>query len=570
MKSFKVLLGILVLGVLVTLLPGCGTKTNGTTGTTQTSTVTKGNLTQQISAAGNLALSTVKDLTFDLFYQTGTVATVNVAVGDTVTKGQVLASLDSSEWNDKIQTLQDALTAANRDVSTKQRALATAQRNVITKQSAVSAAQRNVTTCVMAVTQAQLNIISANNTLNKIQDVKVILDKIDTDNFVIKYGAMQIESLYQVGGDLYTYWGNRILDAKTELVQDQADLAALLAGASTTTKADIALQIAQDVLAVQKAQFALQVAQSAVDDANTAVTNAQQDLDFAQQDINNAQSDLDISNQKAATAHQSLNKAKASNPDITATIDGFVTKVNVAGGDEVLSGTIAIQIVDPNKFEADILVSEMNIPQVKLGGTATVIASALPTTVFTAQVTKIAPTATITSGVVNYNVKVEVQSAVSSLMSQFGQSGNGTRQLPSSNSGNLTSRPNSGTGATGIPGFPGASGNQSASRTTSATTVQLKQGFTVTVNIIIATRTNVLLVPKSAVITDKTGKYVNIVSSTGDLVKTTVTTGLSDWQNIEIISGLSEGDKVNIPKGTGVSTSTSSGSFNVGGILGGR
>ena len=196
MKSFKVLLVILVLGAVITVLPGCNTKSTAAPATTQTATVTRGNLTQEITAAGNLALSTVKDLTFDLFYQTGTVASVNVAVGDTVTKGEVLASLDSSEWNDKIQTLQDALITANRDVSTKQRALATAQRNVITKQSAVSAAQRNVTTSVMAVSQAQLNIISANNTLNKINDVKVIQDRIDTDNFVIQYSALELKTAF--------------------------------------------------------------------------------------------------------------------------------------------------------------------------------------------------------------------------------------------------------------------------------------------------------------------------------------------------------------------------------------
>src|SRR4030042_1744867 len=192
MKIFKILLSIIVLGTGAIGMVGCSSS-ESTTPPTQTTTVTRGDLTLDITAAGNLALSTIEDLTFDLFYAKGTVGEVMVSEGDAVTEGQVLASLDTSEWNDQIQTLEDAVTTAQRTATTKERTLATAQRQVTTltrqitaKEDAVVTAQRQVTSKELAVTQAQLNVTSANIKLNKIKLIKNIQVIIDNLNFVIK------------------------------------------------------------------------------------------------------------------------------------------------------------------------------------------------------------------------------------------------------------------------------------------------------------------------------------------------------------------------------------------------
>ncbi len=71
MKVLKTLLAILVMGVMVATLFGCGAKTDNATTSTQVATVKKGNLSLDITAAGNLALSVTQDLAVDLFYPTG-------------------------------------------------------------------------------------------------------------------------------------------------------------------------------------------------------------------------------------------------------------------------------------------------------------------------------------------------------------------------------------------------------------------------------------------------------------------------------------------------------------------
>ena len=75
-----------------------------------------------------------------------------------------------------------------------------------------------------------------------------------------------------------------------------------------------------------------------------------------------------------------------------------------------MTGTVAVQIADPAKFEAEIMVSEMDILQVKEGGEARVEVDAMSGLTLPAKVIHISPTATIQSGVVNYKVKVEVAS----------------------------------------------------------------------------------------------------------------------------------------------------------------
>ncbi|MGD1119576.1 MAG: HlyD family efflux transporter periplasmic adaptor subunit [Dehalococcoidales bacterium] len=619
MKFLKILVAMLLVGVIVASAASCGSSKN-TAAKTQEYTVAPGNISVDIAAAGNLALSTVQDLTFDLFYKLGTISSVNVTVGDTVTKGEVLASLDPTEWNGQIQVLQDALTSAQRDVTNKEQTLATTQRTVATqtrliatKQEAVATAQRQVTASQLQLQQAQIDVQSANNTLNKISNVKTIQDRIDHDNFVIQYATLGANGEFARGTPNNSlYWTGIIGGAQADLALAQQDMVALLGGANPYTSADVATQVAQDLLQIQVKQLALVTAQvavgdtqTAVDDANTALANAQQDLTFDQQSVTNAQQDLTISNQKETDAQNSLAEAQAASPDIVAPFNGFVTKVNNAGGDQVYAGAVIIEVADPNKFEANILVSEMDISKVTVGGSATVAVDATSGT-YPAKVTQIAPTATISSGVVNYSVVVTLTSTTPiNLNSSFpAVSGNNTAQLSqllqnavkagritqaqadetlkNAASGNFTlppglfpssgnfTLPNGAASGNGtLPGgFSGSAGGTRRSQTSSvaATNAQLRQGMTVTVSVIVASRTNVLVVPNGAITTANGQNTVEVVTANTTLEKRTVQTGLSDLSNTEITSGLTAGEKISIPltaKSTTTSTSQTRGGVGI-------
>jgi len=150
---------------------------------------------------------------------------------------------------------------------------------------------------------------------------------------------------------------------------------------------------------------------------------------------------------------------------------------------------------------------------VQLGGKAMVQADAMQELSLPAEVTHIAPTATIQSGVVNYEVKVELQS-----LEAVEQ-----EQMP----------------------------------TTIPEDFQLREGLTVTVNIVVAQRNDVLLVPNGAITTQAWQTYVQVMSPDGVIEERSITTGIRNWQYTEVTDGLSEGEKVIMAQET-TSTSTTS------------
>ena len=244
-------------------------------------------------------------------------------------------------------------------------------------------------------------------------------------------------------------------------------------------------------------------------------------LRAAQIKIDTAQSALDSQNDALNEAKDNLAKAA-----VVAPFDGFVTLVNVTGGEAVGTGTVAVEIADPTKFEVDVMVSEMDIFQVKSGGDASVQIDATQISL-PAKVTNIAPTATIQQGVVNYKVTVEVQS-----LQPIQPSTSGGTQTPQSTEDGQASSPNA----------------------PQATLV--KEGLSVTITIPVQQKNNVLLVPNRAISRQGKNTVVQVLNN-GVTESRTIKTGISDFQNTEVTDGLGEGEEVIIPQAT-TTTSTPS------------
>lgn len=611
MKVLKTLIAVLVSSILIFALIGCGSKTDDLTSSYQEYTVKKGDISLTITAAGNLALSLTEDLVVDLFYPAGTKGTIGsilVEEGEMVKEGQVLVTLDTDEWNDQLDNLQKALSTAQRNVITKTTALTDAerqltalQRTVSNKKDDVLKAQRNVTSKQLAVTQAELNVVSANNSLHDIIEVRKIQDNIDHAEFTIQFCTNVIGG--NLGGGLQVtdlgYWLQLKAMAQTQVAEYYSEKRELLSG--NTTSEEVALLVLQRKHALDQAQLSLENAQVTVADAEAAVTTAQIAVDDAnyaitkqQQTIENARLDLEDAQNNVVEAEQKLADAQGKSPEIKASFDGFITDINVEGGDEVLNGTVAITVADPNRFEADILVSEMDIMKVGVGGDATISLNAMPDVKLPAKITHIAPTATISSGVVNYVVKVEIDAEVASRLQTAGTrsteatTANATGQLSPmlqrmvdagritqeqaeefQESGSLPEGFSPREGITLPEGFTPPtdmgsffSRSQSSSQLPSSITqnFQLKQGLTGTVELIIIQKNNVLLVPNAAVSKAGPESSVEVLLADGTTEKRVVEVGLNDWQNTEIISGLSEGEIILIPKST-VTTSSSSSSL---------
>ncbi|MFC1931353.1 HlyD family efflux transporter periplasmic adaptor subunit [Chloroflexota bacterium] len=578
-----IIIAFVLIGLMVPLF-GCGSDSEEAEASeTQTVTVQRGNISVDITAVGNLALSRTEDLAFDLFYYEGTVEEVLVEEGDSVTEGQVLSSLDTEEWEDELEGLRDGLTAAGRTLTARERALVLAERQVIDlerevtdKEDAITTAERQVTAKELAVSQAEYDLQVAEYNLSQIDEVKDAQEDVDDAEDYLKLVRMVQRG--ELGGGLsgdFAYWNDLETLAEEELAEAEDDLEEILDGSSVTVSEDVALDVAKYQLQVKQKQLALEDAQIAVEDAEKAVEDAKYaledkllDVEDARHDVSDAQLDIEDAQKALSDAQEKLEEANGKSPIIVALFDGFITNVNVEGGDEVLSGTVAVQLADPEKFEAEIMVSEMDILQVKEGVEAWVQVDAISGLTLPAEVTHISPTATIQSGVVNYRVKVEVASLEEMIQEQQAAQ---QKAMQSLQQGKLPEPLKQAIEEGLITEEQAEERRQQMQAATENQTVQgrveqtaaivpedfqLREGLTVTVTIVIEEATDVLLVPNAAITSQGGQTYVQVVLPDGTTEQRAIQTGISDWQFTEVTDGLSEDEQVIVPQGT-TATSTS-------------
>jgi RND family efflux transporter MFP subunit len=191
---------------------------------------------------------------------------------------------------------------------------------------------------------------------------------------------------------------------------------------------------------------------------------------------------------------------------IRAPFDGLIGQVPINVNDTVTGAQLAIRLVDPTQIQVNAFVNEMDIFLVKAGMAATVSVDALASGVkMPATVYAISPYTDPSSGVVNYLVKLKVK-------------------VPSNY-------------------FAGSGADTGTSLTTATS---FKEGLTASVTIIIDEKKSVIIIPNKAVTRPAGSRdsVVQFVKPDGTVEQRVVQTGISSSQNIEIVSGLNEGDRV--------------------------
>jgi len=316
---------------------------------------------------------------------------------------------------------------------------------------------------------------------------------------------------------------------------------------------------------LENAEVALE---RAIASAATTVEKAQITYDKVVATYQQAEDDL-------AEAREELTKV-----EIVAPFDGFVTQISVEGGDKVTAGAVAVQVADPNRFETRVLVSEMDITQLSEGGTASVAVDSLTGVTLPASITQISPRASIQSGVVNFAVTVEI-SSLESALPQRPEASSGRPQLEPGviperlqqaiDSGQMTQeqaeammqRITEGGGQAG--GFAGgggqagggfAGGGQTLPRPQiSLEDIQLRQGLSVTVTLVVDQATDVLLVPNAAISYRGGQAYVKVMTAAGDIEEREISAGISNWTDTVATDGVAEGELIVVSQSAGASAS---------------
>ncbi len=452
----KTLLFVVVILVLAVAGLFAWQRSSATTTTVkyQTATASRGTLTASVSAAGNVTAPIIASVAYTT---TGKVTQAPFRVGDSVKKGDLIMQLDTTDLTLDLKTAEVALSSQQASFESSQATL----------QYAIDTAQSNLNSA-----QASYDSALATNSTHNDQLIvaKAALDK-------ARVTLQSAQAAYDV-----VAWRPDIgmLSQSTTLQTATSDYQSAL----STYK----------ITAAGVNDTALRTAQASVDNAKTSLAQAQKNLDTsmrtAQASLDNAQNTVDQAKQNIVAA------------SLYAPFDGVISVMNYAVGDSA-SGTVAT-IVDLSKLQVKVTVAEVDIAKIKVGQKATMTADAVSGATYTATVAYMGPVGTVTSGVVNFTVVLDVDNP------------DGT----------------------------------------------LRPGMTANLGIITEKTENVLLVPSRCVSTKNSQKTVSVIRQ-GKAVQTPVTVGVSNDTMVEIKSGLSEGDIVVV----NTTTTTSSGGGPGGGMM---
>jgi HlyD family secretion protein len=419
----------------------------------------------------------------------GTITKVYVAAGDRVSEGEALVEVDDTATRQQVASAQASLNAA---------------------EAAYETATQERTSAERASDSAQ--VASAEQTLRNAESSLAAALK------ALKLVESQQAEIVDDATQTVTEAQQAVTDTSATLTQLRAELAATNP-ADTSAIADLTARISstENTLATKKAVLASgqpvltqarRTRDSAIQQAEQTVTSQTGVRDSAQKALAQAKASVKVAQQGPKTgqvdsaqaqiesAEAALRQAKQALADtiLRAPFDGTVSTVSAEVGQlttAALDGLVVL--VDPDGLSVSAAIAEADATSVRNGQAATVTlpASSLD---LTGKVISIDIASTVTNNVVQYLTRISLDNPPEAV----------------------------------------------------------RVGQTASLSIVTGSVEAALSVPTSAIQTDGATRYVTVVTDSGQH-RVDVETGLVGTTGTQILSGLSEGDRVLLPSG---STST--------------
>ncbi|MCE5329268.1 efflux RND transporter periplasmic adaptor subunit [bacterium] len=217
----------------------------------------------------------------------------------------------------------------------------------------------------------------------------------------------------------------------------------------------------------------------------SSLEQAGQQISATLESINTAEDQVNL-----AKINLDIASLELENSTILMPFNGLVQTVNVREGEYLSPAMIAVTVIS-NEFVIKTDIEETDIGKIKKGQEVDITLDAYPDEKIKGVVDNISPISKNTAGVISFQVTIKPEEAKIGLL-MFGISAN-----------------------------------------TTIYTDKIE---------------NVILVPSLSVFEENNKSYVWVLNENKESVKTEVTTGASDFENIEIRSGLKEGDEVLLSK----------------------
>lgn len=537
-----IIIGVVVVGVIAAIIAPTLTSPAASTTTAETGTATQTSITNTISATGKI--TPVESATLS-FLSGGRITEVLVAAGDEVSSDSALVRLDSRMLTLDVTAAQAAVDQAQAEIATAEAQLSAAQAALKQTVGSVSASDIAAARASLTEAKARLALLSSGTRAEVLARAEAALAQATADYDLQKKNLAVAKEQADI---LVTQRANQLRDAQSTLNRAREDLAHVekdetdpRTGRKLTDaeKKDYAGTYDTALRAVDNAQAALtqatrdaEVARqneiSGITTAETRISTAQADLEAlksgagadlagAQAAVATAQANLDnllgderdaqvaIQEANVTVAQAGVDRAKSrlvqvqaqaamaelslENATLTAPFAGVIASVSAKVG-EIVGATPIVEILNTDLFEVIITVDEIDVANVAVGQTVDVLVDAIGAPALQGTVVRISPQAESDRGVVSYQVTVEVTP---------------------------DDRP-------------------------------IKSGMTASADIITAQANDVVAVPRSAVRTVD-GVSTVVVVANGQREERTVTTGIRNSEVVEIRSGLTAGEVVEVTTG---------------------
>ena len=442
-KLTALLLVVLIAAVLVLRAVLGGKKAAGSTYQfVRTSTLQKTSLTDSVSVNGTVKSGYEASVTVADSAKLYKVSEVKVAVGDTVKKGDVIATLDTSDLEKQIEsaeesygdTLKSAQTSYDRATADLETSTVQHENSLIDLQAKIDQADQNLQDAKDALTKAQENERKAQSTYDTaVSDYNTLKSAYDSASASISaYTQEKNDAATALNNALYA--ANQALSAQLadpdndEKRQAAEDAQAKVTDAQNTyNEADQKLTEAQNSCSAPSlGLYGFTSIQTALTQADSTKTQAESALDSAKNAVDTANTQISTCEQQVKAAHDSydqeknysnlLNKSQnvedsatkleqaQRTPDnletlrstledctLTATMDGTITALNATVG-SVCSGTVAT-IQNTDALVVDVTIPANSVPKLSTGMTCHITSDATGDAVIDGTLTQIDPVA---------------------------------------------------------------------------------------------------------------------------------------------------------------------------------
>jgi HlyD family secretion protein len=441
LKKHKKLLIILtfvllaVAGIAGGLIAKKNKSASAKAGSVQTATVTKSDITTELSSSGNISPKNTYDITS---LTEGEVTAAEFEEGDIVEKGQVLYAIDTS-------SMESQITSANNSLERTQESYQNALSDYNTALSDYSGNTYKSTESgyIKTLSVKAGDKVSSNTELAAIYDdqtMKIKVPFLSAEAAQIASGNGAILTLTDTGEQIngvvssvsnmdVTLTGGRIVRYVTIEVANPGGLTAETAATAsvsdfvssmeatfepkleTTMKADITTAVEIQNLLVHEGDYVTKGTPLFTMESKSA----EKLLRTYKDSLDKAQESLDSAKNKLETTQDTYD-----NYTITAPISGKVIKKSIKTGDKITKSTsgstVLAVIYDMSNYTFEMSVDELDVKSVKVGQSVTVTADAVSGKKFSGTVTNVSLQSATADGVTNYPVTVTLNDGLDELL----------------------------------------------------------------------------------------------------------------------------------------------------------